>query len=192
MPYADVPAFVAKLRETAHVSNYALEFLILTAARSGEAIGTRWPEIDLDAARWTVPAERMKGGKEHIVPLPPRAVEILRLMQRWRQEDQEFVFAGRTRHQQLSGMSLAMALRRAGGGSSTVHGFRSSFRDWAGDETTFAREVAEAALAHAVRDATEAAYRRATAIEKRRQLLEAWADYLDDAEVMPLQMVAAE
>lgn len=176
MLYGEVPAFVAALREHRNTSARALEFAILTAARTSEAIGAVWPEIDLAARTWTVPAARMKGNREHIVPLSDSAVAILHEMESG--ASGPLVFPGRG-NRALSRMALTMALRRAGGGAFTVHGFRSSFRDWAGDETTTPREVAEAALAHAVRDATEAAYRRQSAIAKRRVLMAAWCDYID-------------
>lgn len=183
MPYTDVPAFLATLRENPTTSNLALEFTILTAGRSGEIMGATWSEIDFARRLWTVPAERMKGGREHQVPLAPRAVEILETMQRLRGEEPGFVFPGAKPGTQLSVMALTMAMRRAGKGEFTPHGFRSAFRDWCGDETAFPREVAEAALAHALRDATEAAYRRATALEKRRALMAAWDTFLGSSAV---------
>ena len=188
MPYGDVPGFVAKLREGTSTSYRALEFTILTASRSGEVMGARWGEIDLDGNLWIVPAERMKAKVVHQVPLTDRGVQILREMQPEKVDPKVLVFPGarpgrptatnRSGEKPLSSMALTMALRRGGGGEFTVHGFRSAFRDWCGDETTFPREVAEAALAHTIRDATEAAYRRSTALTKRRALMLAWAEYL--------------
>jgi integrase len=152
----------------------ALEFAILTAARSGEVLGARWHEIDIRAKVWTVPPGRMKGGREHRVPLSPRVIAIIEEMQQARLS--EFVFPGIRRGRPLSNMALEAVLRRAKV-DVTTHGFRSSFRDWAGDNTPFARDVVEAALAHAIENKTEAAYRRSDALEKRRKLMAAWADF---------------
>ncbi|MFG1201775.1 integrase arm-type DNA-binding domain-containing protein [Xanthobacter aminoxidans] len=177
MPYAVVPAFVKRLRLVRGMSAYALEFAILTAARSGEVRGARWSEMDLKAKVWTVPAARMKAGREHRVPLCPRAVEILETLAQVKQEPDDLIFPGQRKGAPLSDMSLTALLRRLKV-EATVHGFRSSFRDWAGDHTTFPREVAEAALAHATGDATELAYRRGDALEKRRKLMEAWGTFV--------------
>ena len=176
MAFDDVPAFVARLRDAEGVSARALEFAILTAARSGEVLGARWSEIDLDAKVWTVPAARMKAAREHRVPLSERAVEILSAPAAMKTGD--YVFLGAKRSGPLSVMALAMVMRRTGAGNFTVHGFRSAFRDWAGERTNFPSEVAEAALAHVVGDETERAYRRGDALEKRRALMEAWAAFL--------------
>jgi integrase len=175
MPFADVPAFLRRLRDAGGVGARALEFVVLTAVRSGEARGATWAEIDLRAAVWTIPAERMKGEKPHRVPLSAAALEILREMQAAAVND--LVFPGQRDRRPLSDMTLAKALKTAGGGDYTVHGFRSAFRDWAAEETNFQREVAEAALAHGVGDAVERAYRRGDALEKRRKLMDAWASY---------------
>jgi integrase len=174
MPFADIPAFMRRLRAMQGVAARALEFAILTAARSGEVLGARWNEIDFQTKVWTVPAERMKGGREHRVPLSERAMAILAELDEARISD--FTFPGFKRGQPLSNMALEAVLRRAKV-DVTVHGFRSSFRDWAGDSTAFARDVVEAALAHAIENKTEAAYRRGTALEKRRGLMAAWATY---------------
>ena len=174
MPFAEVPAFVGRLRAMQGVAPRALEFAILTAARSGEVLGARWGEIDLPEKVWTVPATRMKAGKEHRVPLSDRAMAILGELHRARVSD--FVFPGFKRGCPLSNMALEAVLRRAEV-DVTTHGFRSSFRDWAGDRTAFARDVVEAALAHAIENKTEAAYRRSDALEKRRKLMAAWATY---------------
>jgi len=176
MPYADVPGFMVSLRERESIAGMALEFLILTAARTGEVIGAQWNEIDFEAKVWAVPAVRMKAAREHRVPLSKDAVRILTRLAEARTSD--FIFPGR-RSLPLSNMSLEMVLRRMGV-DVTVHGFRSAFRDWAGDETHFPREIAEAALAHVAGDATEQAYRRSDALAKRRGLMEAWGDYLDN------------
>ena len=175
MPFRDVPAFVAELRQRDGVVALALELTILTASRSGEVLGSRWNEIDREAAVWTIPAERMKSGREHRVPLTGRALEILDTVDRIR--NGEFLFPGQ-RSRPLSPTAMDAMLRRMTTTNATVHGFRSSFRDWAGERTTFPREVAEAALAHLVGDETERAYRRGDALEKRRELMTAWAAYL--------------
>lgn len=177
MPYPEVPAFVKRLRLVRGMSSFALEFAILTAARSGEVRGARWSEMDLEAKVWTVPAARMKAGREHRVPLCDRAIEILGTLAQLDHGPDDLVFPGQKKGAPLSDMSLTALLRRLKV-NATVHGFRSSFRDWAGDATTFPREVAEAALAHAVGDATEAAYRRSDALEKRRKLMEAWGAFV--------------
>ena len=189
MPYANVPAFMAALRERPAIAARALEFAILTAARTGEVLGVNWAELDLDAGEWTVPASRMKAKKEHRVPLSGRALEILRELKGDREQPAGFVFPGERRDQPLSSMALLMLLRRMEV-TATAHGFRSSFRDWVGDKTSFPREVAEAALAHGIGDKAEAAYRRGTALEKRRELMESWASYCatprDRENVVPL------
>jgi integrase len=176
MPFDDLPAFMASLREREGIAPRALEFAILTAARSGEVLGARWDEVNLDAGQWIVPATRMKAGWEHRVPLSARAVEILRQLEQARFS--EFVFPGLKRNRPLSGMALEMVLRRMKV-DVTVHGFRSAFRDWAGERTSFPREIAEAALAHLVGDAVERAYRRGDALEKRRLLMDDWARFCE-------------
>ena len=173
----DTPVFLAELRQAKGVSPRALEFTILTAARSGEAIGARWAELDLERRVWTVPAERMKGGREHRVPLTDRAAEILEEMAALRVS--AYVFPGSKQDAPLSIMALAMVLRRLDRGEVTAHGFRSTFRDWASERTSAPHEVCEAALAHAIGDKTEAAYRRGDLFEKRRTLMTAWSDFLN-------------
>ncbi len=182
MPYSDAPAFVGRLQHVEAMAARALEFLILTAGRSGEVLGARWEEIDFEKKLWTVPAERMKAGEEHEVPLSPRAVVLLKELVETRQND--FLFPGQRRNRPLSGSSMEMLLRRlkVKDRAVTCHGFRSTFRDWAGDRTSFERDVAEMALAHAVQG-VEAAYRRGRALEKRRKLMQAWADYLASGDV---------
>jgi integrase len=175
MPYKAVPGFLAQLAGRYAMAARGLAFLILTAARSGEVLGATWDEIDLEAGIWTVPAKRMKAGREHRVPLSKPALAIVKALAVTRTSD--FVFPGQKPNRPLSGMAFEMLLRRTQAGAFTVHGFRSAFRDWAGDETSFPREVAEQALAHRVGDATERAYRRADALERRRKLMEAWASY---------------
>jgi integrase len=177
MPFDDLPAYVARLRESDGISARALEFTILTATRSGEVLGARWSEIDLDAKVWTVSAGRMKSAREHRVPLSERAVEILSALAAVKIGD--YVFPGAKRGSPLSVMALTMVMRRMGMEAFTVHGFRSAFRDWAGERTNFPREIAEAALAHVVGDETERAYRRGDALEKRRALMEAWAIFCE-------------
>jgi integrase len=176
MAYQDVPAFMVQLRQSDSITAKALEFTILTASRSGESRGARWPEIDEAKKIWTVPGARMKMGKDHAVPLTDRALEILKELRATAHSD--LIFPAPSKPEQpMSNMTMLMHLRRMLDQPITVHGFRSSFRDWAGDETNFAREVAEAALAHKVGDEVEQAYRRGTALEKRRKLLDAWARY---------------
>ena len=175
MRFEDLPKFMATLRKRESISAYCLEFLILTAARSGEAIGATWNEIDLDAAVWTIPAERMKAGKAHRVPLSEKALAIVKSLHENRTS--QFVFPGRG-GKPMSNMALAMLLRGMVD-NITVHGFRSAFRDWCGEVTHFPRDVAEAALAHRVGDSTEAAYRRGDALEKRRTMMAAWAAFCD-------------
>lgn len=175
MAYVEAPAFIRDLQSRSATAALALEFTILTAARSGEALGARWNEFDLDRAIWIVPAERMKAAREHRVPLSSRALQIVTEL-RDRQTN-DFVFPGEKPDRPLSGMSLEMVLRRMKIGTATVHGFRSSFRDWAAECTSFANEVCEAALAHVIKNAAEAAYRRGDLFEKRRKLMEAWGAY---------------
>jgi integrase len=175
MPYEDVAAFVGQLRGREATAALALEFCILTAARSGEVLGARWSEIDQDKKIWTVPANRMKAGREHRVPLSARAGSILKQLAKLKAGD--FVFPGQARGKPLSNMAMEMMLRRMKIENATVHGFRSSFRDWAGNVTNFPREVTETALAHVIGDKAEQAYRRSDALDKRRKLMEAWAGY---------------
>jgi integrase len=177
MPYDEVAAFVGKLREREATAALALELCILTAARSGEILLMRWDEIDLNKKDWTVPAHRMKAGREHRVPLSQRATVILVRLNEQRSGD--FVFPGQRRDKPLSSMAMEMMLRRMKVENATVHGFRSSFRDWAGNETGYPRELIETALAHVIGDKAEQAYRRSDALEKRRNLMEAWANYCE-------------
>jgi integrase len=153
----------------------ALEFTILTAARTGEVLGATWNEIDFDNRLWTIPAERMKGKRDHRVPLSDRAMEILRTMHR--ETGSEFVFPGSREGKPLSDMALLMMLRRMGRDDITAHGFRSTFRDWVAETTTYANEMAEMALAHKVSRKNEAAYRRGDMLPKRRPLMDDWATY---------------
>jgi len=183
LPYADVPAFMEGLRDHEATGALALQFLILTVARTGEVLGATWDEIDMDKALWTVPAGRMKAGHTHRVPLSEPALAILRKMAADKpdSDDQQgaYVFPGARAGRPISNMTMSMFLRRNDDRKFTVHGFRSAFRDWVGEETDFRREIAEAALAHVVGDSTERAYRRGDALEKRRELMEAWSDYAE-------------
>jgi integrase len=176
MSYGNVPAFIGDLQPREATAALALEFTILTAARRGEVLGARWDEIDLERAIWTVPAHRMKAGREHRVPLPGRALAIVKTL-RQAAERCEFVFAGHKPGKPLSGEALRMVLQRMKIADVTVHGFRSAFRDWAAECTNFTNEVCEAALAHAVTNKVEAAYRRGDLFEKRRKLMDAWAAF---------------
>lgn len=177
LPYADVPDFVQRIRSAEAMSARALEFGILCAARTGEIIGAEWSEVDLDEAVWIVPADRMKAKKEHRVPLSKRAVKMLKDLKA-AGGGKGYIFPGERKGKPLSNMAMAMLLKRLKV-PVTVHGFRSSFRDWCGDATSFPREIAEAALAHRVGDSTENAYRRSDALERRRKLMQAWADFVE-------------
>ena len=168
-------SFISDLQAREATAARALEFTILTAARSGEVLGARWDELDLDGAMWAVPAARMKGAREHRVPLSPRALAIIKALHYSR--DSGFVFGGQKAGKPLSVTALKMVLRRMKIENVTVHGFRSAFRDWAAECTNFANEVCEAALAHVIENKAEAAYRRGDMIDKRRKLMEAWATY---------------
>jgi integrase len=175
LPYGEIGAFMMDLRQQDSVSARALEFTILTASRTGEVIGARWDEIDPTEKLWTVPAGRMKAGKEHKVPLSDAAFAVLAKMETIRAS--EFVFPGLAAGKPLSNMAMLQLLRRMGRKDLTVHGFRSSFRDWAAERTHFAREIAEMVLAHRVAGQTEGAYWRSDIVNKRRRLAAAWAEY---------------
>ncbi len=180
LPYAELPAFLASLREQEGIAARALEFLILTAARTGEVIGARWNEIDLLDKTWTVPAARMKAHREHRVPLSARALAILEEMQAARDGDADpdaFVFPGGKPGKPLSNMAFLMLLRRMGRGDLTAHGFRATFKTWASERTSFQNEIVEASLAHAIGGKVEQAYRRGDLFDKRRKLTDAWAAY---------------
>jgi integrase len=177
MAYQDVPAFIAQLRECNAIAAMALEFCILTATRSGEVYGARWSEIDVEAKVWILPAARMKAARAHRVPLSERALVILGKLGDAKTSD--YVFPSPRGRKPLSHVSMAKVMHRLQIDGATVHGFRSAFRDWAGNETHFPREVAEAALAHVIGDKAEQAYRRGDALEKRRTLMEAWAGFCE-------------
>ncbi len=177
LAYADIGAFMEVLRAQAGVAAQALEFTILTAGRTGEVIGARWDEIDLTEATWAVPAERMKMQKLHRIPLSPPAMEIIWALKETSQSD--FVFPGGRKGKPLSNMAMLTLLKRMDRRDLTVHGFRSTFRDWCAEQTNYAREVAESALANKISDAVEAAYRRGDLFDKRRRLMAEWAKYCD-------------
>jgi integrase len=176
LPYTEIRPFVETLRAQPGTSARALEFLVLTAARTGEVIGATWQEIDLKSKVWIVPAERIKGGKEHRVPLSARVLAILEEMKDLRR-DGDFVFPGGKRGRPLSNSAMLALLERMKRDDLTAHGFRSTFRDWAAERTNYPRDVAEMALAHVIGDKVEAAYRRGDLFEKRRRLMEEWARY---------------
>lgn len=175
MPYRDVPDFIERLQKLEAIAARALEFLILTAARSGEVREARWEEIDLDKKLWSIPGARMKAGKPHRVPLSQPVLEVLSDLTE--KQVSVFVFPGQKAGRPMSNMAYAMLMRRLKQGHYTVHGFRSSFRDWVGDETSYPRELAEHALAHQVGGEVERAYRRSDALEKRRELMDDWGKY---------------
>lgn len=175
LTYQEIRGFMADLRAQAGTAALALEFTVLTAARTSEVIASRWEEFDLQKKLWTVPAERMKAGKEHIVPLSRSALRILKKLQEIKAGP--FVFPGGKAEAPLSNMAMSSTLKRMARLGITVHGFRSTFRDWAGEQTNFPRELIEHALAHQLKDKAEAAYARSTMPEKRRKLMEAWAEF---------------
>jgi integrase len=191
MPYADLPGFVQKLRgDDVGIPDLAFEFLILTAARTGEVLEAKWDEIDQELAAWTIPASRMKAGREHRVPLPPRCIELLQEAEPMA-AGSDFVFPGRSGNKPMSNMVLLMTMRRVKS-AYTVHGFRSAFRIWASERTNFPREICEAALAHIIKDKTEAAYNRSDLFEKRRELMATWAAFVatTDAEIIPFRRLS--
>jgi integrase len=196
LPYDKLPDFMATLRAQEGIAARALEFAILTAARTGEVIGARWGEIDMAEKVWTIPARRMKGGKEHRVRLSASTISILEGMESLihtgdgGDEATAFVFPGGKRSEPLSNMAFLMLLRRMKRDDLTVHGFRSTFRDWAAERTRFPAEVAEMALAHAVGDKVEAAYRRGDLFEKRRRLMDDWARYCSTQPKITANVVA--
>lgn len=175
MPYAELPAFMAELRAVPGIGLRALEFAILTAARSGEVLGARWDEIDLDGAMWVIPADRMKAGREHRVPLSAPAIELLRAMPR--EDGNGHVFIGRAPGSKISHMTVSRALGALRPGV-TTHGFRSAFSDWAHEQTAHANHTIETSLAHAVGNEVERAYRRGDQFDKRRKLMNDWAAFV--------------
>jgi len=194
VPWKELPALWRDLDHLDGMAALALRFVVLTAARSGEVRGARWSEIDMGEAIWTVPAERIKAGREHRVPLSPAALAVLDQVRPLAAGDDDLVFPGARAGRPLSDVAVAKVLRRLGRDGATVHGFRSAFRDWAAERTSFAGDVAEAALAHVVGNKVEAAYRRGDLFAKRRALMVAWAQYLASApagKVIPLRRAAA-
>jgi integrase len=183
LPYQQVGIFLSKLRESQWLATSCIEFLVLTAARSGEARGARWEEIDLPTKTWIIPAFRMKGNREHRVPLSDRAIELLLALPRLSTDS--LVFSGGNEGEALHDRTLTLTLRRLNYEHITIHGFRSTFRDWAAEQTHYPREVAEAALAHVNVDRVEAAYRRSDLFEMRRQLMSQWATYCDETALRP-------
>ena len=179
MPWQDLPDFIRRLAAHEALAARALEFLIFTACRSGEVLEAQWQEIDFEQAVWTIPAHRMKARKVHRVPLTENALTLVQALYEIRQDD--WVFTGQAKDKPLSNMAMQQLLKRMKIKNATPHGFRSSFRDWAGDQTSFPREVAEMCLAHTIGNEAEQAYRRSDAIEKRRQLMQAWSDYCLDS-----------
>lgn len=178
MPHAELPEFMQELREQEFISARALEFTILNASRTGEAIGAQWSEFNFATKIWTIPGERMKAGREHRVPLCDRSLEILAALPR----ESEFVFPGAKPKQPLSNMAMAELLKGMKH-EFTVHGFRSTFRDWADERTNYPREIIEASLAHVNKNKTEAAYKRGDSLEKRRRLMREWENFC----AMPVQ-----
>jgi integrase len=191
LPWRETGAFLQRLRQNSGLGARCLEFLILAACRSGEVRGARWDEIDLVHKVWTIPAERIKAGREHRVPLSEPAMAVLHEMAQLGNEG--FVFPGLKAASALSDVALAKAVAAAGGNGATVHGFRSTFRDWCAETTNYPRELAEAALAHALKDKTEAAYQRGDLLEKRRRLMADWAAFCSkptiSGEVVTLHVV---
>lgn len=180
LPYSDIADFMGRLRSRGGTAARVLEFTILTAARRGEVLGAKWSEIDLERQVWTVPASRMKAGREHRVPLSSSAVRLLESLAGGKPHD--LIFPSRAKARPLSDMAVAELLQRMDRTDITAHGFRSTFRDWIAECTTFPREVAESALAHTLTNKAEAAYWRGDMLEKRRRLMEAWARYCNDRE----------
>jgi integrase len=172
-----MPEFMATLRQGKSLAAMALELTILCATRTGETLGARWDEFDLEKRLWTIPRTRMKAGKEHRIPLSDRSVSLLKGLGKVKRG--AFVFPGNNAKQPLSNMAMSMHLRRLGSDKVTVHGFRSTFRDWASEATSFPHEVCEAALAHVIKNKAESAYRRGDMLAKRAKLMVAWADYCE-------------
>ena len=188
LPYTQVASFMQALRKDTGIVARALEFITLTAVRLGEASGATWDEIDLEAKTWTIPASRMKADQQHRVPLSDAAISVLKTVREIRQSD--YVFAGFKPGRPIGGDALRELIKKLAGADVTVHGLRSTFRDWAAEQTNVQREVAEVALAHAIPDAVEAAYRRGDLFDKRRKLMGAWAAYCAKVETDAGKVVA--
>jgi integrase len=188
LPYTQVASFMQALRKDTGIVARALEFITLTAVRLGEATGATWDEIDLEAKTWTIPASRMKADQQHRVPLSDAAISVLKTVREIRQSD--YVFAGFKPGRPIGGDALRELIKKLAGADVTVHGLRSTFRDWAAEQTNVQREVAEVALAHAIPDAVEAAYRRGDLFDKRRKLMAAWAAYCAKPEADAGKVVA--
>lgn len=186
LPFVEVGAFMARLRAVDCLSARALELVILTATRTSEALGARWAEVDMDAGIWTIPAARIKAGKEHRIPLSVPVKMLLEKLAQTRVD--EFVFPGGKKGKPLSNMALLTLLKRMDRRDITPHGFRSTFRDWAAEKTHFARDVVEMALAHAIQNKVEAAYRRGDLLPKRMKLMADWASYCESP--LPTALVA--
>jgi integrase len=191
LPYGELPGFLVGLRKRDAIAARALEFMILTAARTSETLGARWSEFDLLDKTWTIPAERMKAGRGHRVPLSARALAILEEMQEHRSGDDGFVFPGNRPGKPLSNMSILMLLRRMDRGDLTAHGFRATFKTWASELTSFQNEIVEAALAHVVGSKVEQAYRRGDMFAKRRRLMDAWSEFCGKPAVAPTKTVVS-
>ena len=188
LPWAEIGGFMESLRDQQGIAARAVEFAVLTAARSGEVRGATWEEVDFDAGQWVIPAERMKAGKEHRIALSSKALAVLKTQKEAFPEG--YIFPGAKEGKPLSDMSLTAVLRRMERHDITVHGFRSSFRDWAAESTAYPSEMVEMALAHTINNKVEAAYRRGDMLEKRRRLMQDWCDFCDmkiTGEVIPLR-----
>lgn len=190
LPWLDINPFIKALRQQEGIGRMAFEFCILTATRTSETIGARWEEFNLKAKTWTIPPERMKAKKEHTVPLSDRCLAILEEVKPL-SDSAGFVFPGRSKGKPLSNMAFLMQLRRMGRDDLTAHGFRSTFRDWCAEATAYPKDVIEMALAHAIENKVEAAYRRGDLLEKRRRLMADWAAFCEIethlAEVVPIR-----
>lgn len=190
LAYDDLPAFMGELRQRQSTAALALELTILCATRSGETLGATWDEVDFAKKIWTIPATRMKAGKEHRIPLTRRALDFLTELHATRLDHNPHVFPGNSRGKPLSNMAMTKVLERMKRGDITVHGFRSTFRDWASEQTSFPAQVCEMALAHAIANKVEAAYRRGDLFEKRRKLMEVWESYCTatgNGKIVPLR-----
>lgn len=193
LPWVEMGQFMKTLRVMPGAGSLAMQLIILTAARTSEVIEARWSEFDLEAGLWVIPKERMKGFREHRVPLSPQALAVLQRV-KWDNNPSEFVFPSAKPDKAISNMTCLAVLKRMGRGDLTVHGFRSTFRDWAAESTAYPRDVCEMALAHAIVDKSEAAYRRGDLLDKRTRLMNDWAAFCDTvrsgADVVPINRVA--